>query len=136
MAAWRRSGTCACSARKTARPPRWYSRPPTEAATRVPVIALKPSAEGSARPHSSGPSLNTVDLRGQHDDLPRCGGAVMVWAFDRPVAHLAFDDAGIGSFSPLGQGAFEDLVEGALVRLNLLRGGKSPCWHGRFGARL
>ena len=81
-------------------------------------------------------SINTVDLRWQHDDLLWCRGAVMVGALDGPVAHLAFDDAGIGSLSTLGQGALEDLVEGALVRLSLVRGGKSPCWHGRFGARL
>jgi len=49
--------------------------------------------------------LNAVDLRGQHDDLLWCLGPVMVLAFDGPVAHLAFDDAGIGSLSTLGQGA-------------------------------
>ena len=47
------------------------------------------------------PKPNTVDLRCQHDDLSWCLGAVVVLAFDGPVAHLAFDDAGVGSFATL-----------------------------------
>jgi hypothetical protein len=46
--------------------------------------------------------------------------------FHRVAAHLPFDNAWIVAVLPLEEGASEHLMQGALVRLSLLPGGKIP----------
>ena len=85
-------------------------------------------------------SLNTVDLS-VFDLYALVGCGCWLWsgsvfgAFDWPVAHLALDDAGVGSQAAGAELVVEDLLGDALVLVSVSPGGKGPCRHGRCGAR-
>lgn len=51
----------------------------------------------------------------------------MMGPFDRVAAHLSLHDARIVAVLSLGEGASEDLTQGALVRLSFFPRGKIPC---------
>ena len=56
------------------------------------------------------------------------GPVAVVRAFDGPVGHLAFDDAGVASEAALGEWFSEDLGDRLLVGGVEAVGGKSPAW--------
>jgi hypothetical protein len=56
-------------------------------------------------------------------------------ALDCPVAHLAFDDAGVGALAALGQRLGEDLGERRLMGVREDPGGKIPAGCGLSDGR-
>jgi len=96
----------------------------TRACSDLDTGALREPQGSSARP-------NTVALSGDDGDglvggLGWLGPGVMLGALDRPVAHLAFDDAGVGAEASFAVGLGEDLGECLLMRGRDRVGGKIP----------
>lgn len=108
------------------------------AARRQVSVALNLGSVPSSAP--SRPSRNAGDLGCA---LPgdgrgvRCGWwpVAVFGPFERPVGHLAFDDAGAGPVAPWGQQAFGDLSQGAGQGPGESAGGKTPPGPGPGGAR-
>lgn len=68
----------------------------------------------------------------RHDRDGFCRGRVgpgpvtVLGPFDRPLGHLAFDNAGVGSQASFGQEAAQNLSQTAPHRPGELTGGKTP----------